>query len=146
MCVSQVGRGCVSQVGRGCVSQVGRGYLSQVGRGCTAPTKSCSHLQLFLPSLPSLLPSPPLPSPPFSLPSPPLLPQFTLCHVLKGNKPDFHNAMNADSSGPMFQDFLKLLGSMYREDKIQSAACQLRDTFLLPFIFNCIVRLAQLSP
>lgn len=46
--------------------------------------------------------------------------QFTLCHVLKGNKPDFHNAMGAEASGPMFQDFLKLLGSMYREDKIQT--------------------------
>ena len=45
--------------------------------------------------------------------------QFTLCHVLKGNKPDFHNAMNSDLSGPMYQDFLKLLGSMYKPEAIK---------------------------
>ena len=45
--------------------------------------------------------------------------QFTLCHVLKGNKPDFHNALTSEQSEPMFQDFLKLLGSMYRTDAIK---------------------------
>ncbi len=45
--------------------------------------------------------------------------QFTLCHVLKGNKPDFHNAMNSDYSNPMYQDFLKLLGSLYKPEAIK---------------------------
>ncbi|XP_064404567.1 D-aminoacyl-tRNA deacylase-like [Halichondria panicea] len=45
--------------------------------------------------------------------------QFTLCHVLKGNKPDFHNAMHSDLSNPMYQDFLKLLGSLYKPEAIK---------------------------
>ena len=45
--------------------------------------------------------------------------QFTLCHVLKGNKPDFHNAMNSEQSQPMYDDFLKLLGSMYKPEAIK---------------------------
>jgi len=42
-----------------------------------------------------------------------------LCHVLKGNKPDFHNAMNAETSRPMYEDFLKLLGSLYKPEAIK---------------------------
>lgn len=60
--------------------------------------------------------APPLPA--CSL-APPLPVQFTLCHVLKGNKPDFHDAMAADASGPMYQDFLSLLGSMHRPEAIK---------------------------
>jgi D-Tyr-tRNAtyr deacylase len=39
--------------------------------------------------------------------------------VLKGNKPDFHNALTSEQSEPMYQDFLKLLGSMHRADAIK---------------------------
>eukprot|EP00731_Ephydatia_muelleri_P031048 Em0022g562a len=38
--------------------------------------------------------------------------QFTLCHVLKGNKPDFHIAMEGTSANVMYNDFLKSLGSL----------------------------------
>lgn len=31
-----------------------------------------------------------------------LVSQFTLCHVLKGNKPDFHLAMKTDAARAMF--------------------------------------------
>ena len=45
--------------------------------------------------------------------------QFTLCQVLKGNKPDFHQAMRAEESEPMYTDFLGLLGKMYQPEKIK---------------------------
>lgn len=45
--------------------------------------------------------------------------QFTLCHVLKGNKPDFHNAMTAELSQQVYTDFLKLLGSKYKPEAIK---------------------------
>lgn len=45
--------------------------------------------------------------------------QFTLCHVLKGNKPDFHNALTSEQSEPMYQEFLKLLRSMHRAEAIK---------------------------
>lgn len=45
--------------------------------------------------------------------------QFTLCHVLKGNKPDFHDAMNSEQSQPMYEDFLKLIGSYYKPEAIK---------------------------
>lgn len=45
--------------------------------------------------------------------------QFTLCHILKGNKPDFHNAMNSELSNPMYQSFLQLLGTKYKPDAIK---------------------------
>ncbi len=44
-----------------------------------------------------------------------------MCHVLKGNKPDFHNAMNSESSRPMYDDFLIKLGSMYNPAVIKGA-------------------------
>lgn len=47
--------------------------------------------------------------------------QFTLCQVLKGNKPDFHQAMRAEESEPMYTDFLGLLGKMYQPEKIKGA-------------------------
>lgn len=45
--------------------------------------------------------------------------QFTLCHVLKGNKPDFHNAMTAELSQQVYTDFLELLGSKYKPEAIK---------------------------
>lgn len=62
------------------------------------------------PSLPLSFPPsyPPSLSPSF----PPF--QFTLCHVLKGNKPDFHIAMEGTAANVMYNDFLKSLGSLLR--------------------------------
>ena len=45
--------------------------------------------------------------------------QFTLCHVLKGNKPDFHNAMNSELSKPAYENFLTLLRTKYRPDAVK---------------------------
>ncbi|XP_048244468.1 D-aminoacyl-tRNA deacylase 1-like isoform X3 [Haliotis rufescens] len=45
--------------------------------------------------------------------------QFTLCVTLKGNKPDFHEAMGPDLSQQMYQEFLKQLGAAYSPDKVQ---------------------------
>ena len=49
--------------------------------------------------------------------------QFTLCHVLKGNKPDFHNALTSEKSEPMYKDFIEMLGKMYTPDKIKRELC-----------------------
>ena len=48
--------------------------------------------------------------------------QFTLCHVLKGNKPDFHDALTGEKSQPMYEEFLKLLGSTYKPKAIKGMA------------------------
>ncbi|XP_077289215.1 D-aminoacyl-tRNA deacylase [Arctopsyche grandis] len=45
--------------------------------------------------------------------------QFTLYGVLKKNKPDFHNAMSADQSQALYQEFLTELGTNYNKDKIK---------------------------
>nr|XP_002124948.1 D-aminoacyl-tRNA deacylase 1-like [Ciona intestinalis] len=45
--------------------------------------------------------------------------QFTLQCVLKGNKPDFHGAMMADTSETFYKDFLEKLRQSYSPDKIQ---------------------------
>ncbi|XP_046559846.1 D-aminoacyl-tRNA deacylase-like [Haliotis rubra] len=45
--------------------------------------------------------------------------QFTLCVTLKGNKPDFHEAMGPDLSQQMYQEFLRQLGAAYSPNKIQ---------------------------
>ena len=60
--------------------------------------------------------------------------QFTLCHVLKGNKPDFHDAMNGEKSEPMYNDFLKLLGSLYKPEAIKGVYIYL----VLGYVLNQI--------
>ncbi|XP_023297683.2 D-aminoacyl-tRNA deacylase [Lucilia cuprina] len=45
--------------------------------------------------------------------------QFTLYHRLKGNKPDFHMAMQGEQAQQLYQKFLKRLGQMYDETKIK---------------------------
>uniref|UniRef100_H2Z1D1 D-aminoacyl-tRNA deacylase n=1 Tax=Ciona savignyi TaxID=51511 RepID=H2Z1D1_CIOSA len=45
--------------------------------------------------------------------------QFTLQCVLKGNKPDFHGAMMADTSEAFYKDFLEKLRQSYKADKIK---------------------------
>ena len=46
--------------------------------------------------------------------------QFTLQAVLKGNKPDFHQAMIAEKSKDFYDKFLETLGSLYKKDKIKN--------------------------
>jgi len=46
--------------------------------------------------------------------------QFTLYAKLKGNKPDFHQAMNGERSEPMYEDFLALARRTHAPDKIKA--------------------------
>jgi len=50
--------------------------------------------------------------------------QFTLYGILKGNKPDFHKAMNADEARKMYEFFLTVLKKDYKEEKIQGGMFQ----------------------
>ncbi|XP_073826186.1 D-aminoacyl-tRNA deacylase [Musca autumnalis] len=45
--------------------------------------------------------------------------QFTLYHRLKGNKPDFHLAMQGDKAQQLYQTFLERLGKSYDATKIK---------------------------
>ncbi|KZT09579.1 D-tyrosyl-tRNA deacylase [Laetiporus sulphureus 93-53] len=46
--------------------------------------------------------------------------QFTLlANTTKGNKPDFHRAMTAESSRQMYTSFLERISSMYKPEKIK---------------------------
>lgn len=45
--------------------------------------------------------------------------QFTLYHVLKGNKLDFHNAMAAEKSETFYKEFLDLMRAQYQADLIK---------------------------
>lgn len=45
--------------------------------------------------------------------------QFTLQCVLKGNKPDFHEAMGSESSKQFYQEILNDLGKNYDASKIK---------------------------
>ncbi|KAK2583923.1 hypothetical protein KPH14_001187 [Odynerus spinipes] len=45
--------------------------------------------------------------------------QFTLYHVLKGNKLDFHRAMPAEESEPFYKNFLLELGKRYKPELIK---------------------------
>nr|XP_050864159.1 D-aminoacyl-tRNA deacylase 1 isoform X1 [Vespula vulgaris] len=45
--------------------------------------------------------------------------QFTLYHVLKGNKLDFHRAMPAQESEPFYKNFLNELGKNYKPELIK---------------------------
>eukprot|EP00092_Neocalanus_flemingeri_P042101 GFUD01045890.1.p1 GENE.GFUD01045890.1~~GFUD01045890.1.p1 ORF type:complete len:154 (+),score=62.98 GFUD01045890.1:59-520(+) len=45
--------------------------------------------------------------------------QFTLYHVMKGNKPDFHLAMGGDQSKQFYLNFLEEIKKAYKEDKIK---------------------------
>ena len=49
-----------------------------------------------------------------------LVSQFTLCHVLKGAKPDFHNALTAAESGPFFDDFVAAVQAQYKEEMVKT--------------------------
>lgn len=49
-----------------------------------------------------------------------LVSQFTLCHVLKGNKPDFHNAMATKDALDMFNTMVQQIGSAYNPERIST--------------------------
>ena len=46
--------------------------------------------------------------------------QFTLYTTLKGNKPDFHLAMDPDNANKMYEIFLETMKKKYKPEKIQS--------------------------
>merc|ERR1719315_886446 len=46
--------------------------------------------------------------------------QFTLYHIMKGNKPDFHLAMGGGQSKAMYEQLLVALRKGYTEDKIKN--------------------------
>uniref|UniRef100_A0A1A9WPD4 D-aminoacyl-tRNA deacylase n=1 Tax=Glossina brevipalpis TaxID=37001 RepID=A0A1A9WPD4_9MUSC len=45
--------------------------------------------------------------------------QFTLYHRLKGNKPDFHMAMQGEQAQILYRNFLKRLANEYDDQKIK---------------------------
>jgi len=47
--------------------------------------------------------------------------QFTLYANLKGNKPDFHNAMNPTDARQFYHQFLSELRAAYHPDKIHGS-------------------------
>ena len=46
--------------------------------------------------------------------------QFTLYHVMKGNKPDFHLAMAGEQSSQFYEEFLTEMKKAYKEDKVKN--------------------------
>lgn len=48
-----------------------------------------------------------------------LVSQFTLYSILKGNKPDFHNALDPDPALKMYEKFVECLKKNYFEKNIQ---------------------------
>ena len=48
--------------------------------------------------------------------------QFTLYSVLKGNKPDFHNAMNPQQALELYETFLREMRARYIPDRIKNGA------------------------
>lgn len=49
-----------------------------------------------------------------------LVSQFTLCHVLKGNKPDFHNAMTTKEAQQFFDNLTIELRAAYQTQRIST--------------------------
>uniref|UniRef100_A0A1B0AS29 D-aminoacyl-tRNA deacylase n=1 Tax=Glossina palpalis gambiensis TaxID=67801 RepID=A0A1B0AS29_9MUSC len=49
--------------------------------------------------------------------------QFTLYHRLKGNKPDFHMAMQGEQAQILYQSFLKRLANEYDQVKYLNFTC-----------------------
>lgn len=48
--------------------------------------------------------------------------QFTLYSFMKGNKPDFHKAMEGEKAKVLFEKFVGLLQKGYSEEKVQTGA------------------------
>ena len=51
-----------------------------------------------------------------------LVSQFTLYHILKGNKPDFHEAMGGEQAKILFDKIVKRAKEKYEDKKIQTGA------------------------
>ena len=51
-----------------------------------------------------------------------LISQFTLCHVLKGNKPDFHLAMKTEEARACFEKVASAVRSAYAPEKVHIGA------------------------
>jgi D-aminoacyl-tRNA deacylase len=51
-----------------------------------------------------------------------LISQFTLCHVLKGNKPDFHNAMTTKEANDLFHHMVNQMRSTIGHDRIATGS------------------------
>lgn len=51
--------------------------------------------------------------------------QFTLYHILKGNKPDFHQAMGGDESKAFYEEFLKQVKASYKADMVKGITIKL---------------------
>ena len=48
--------------------------------------------------------------------------QFTLYHILKGNKPDFHSALGGDEAKKFYEEFLRQMGTAYKPECIKGCA------------------------
>ena len=48
--------------------------------------------------------------------------QFTLYHILKGNKPDFHKALENEKALAFYEMFVEILKQRYMKEKIQIGA------------------------
>lgn len=46
--------------------------------------------------------------------------QFTLYGIMKGNKPDFHNALNPQEAVKIYDGFVEQLRKSYKADKVQT--------------------------
>lgn len=58
--------------------------------------------------------------------------QFTLYNRLKGNKPDFHLAMQGPDASHLYNSLLKKLGEQYSEDKIKGTVLILQSSRMSP--------------
>jgi D-tyrosyl-tRNA(Tyr) deacylase len=61
----------------------------------------------------------------------PVVSQFTLYGIMKGNKPDFHQAMNGEFSRPMFDGLVEKVKQLYKPDKVQSMQLIFQILFLV---------------
>lgn len=43
---------------------------------------------------------------------------------MKGNKPDFHDAMTSELSKPMYDEFLKIMRSQYKPEAIKGMSAE----------------------
>ena len=59
--------------------------------------------------------------------------KFTLYHVLKGNKPDFHNAMGGETSEQFYNDYLQELKKAYDPEKIKGKSSLLKQIHIFWF-------------
>ena len=56
--------------------------------------------------------------------------QFTLYTHLKGNKPDFHNAMDPQKSKQFYEDFIEKLKNLYKPELIKGLVLRIVSLFM----------------